>query len=220
MSAALDIVEQLRQEGKIQVLSPQFLQSVPQGQVHQQPTSSQQNFSNAVVLPRSQPGVQPAPMTNLFSVQNVKPAPQAMTITAAAIAKRNPVSHFDNITLRNYPKEQLIKDQSQCPELAPAIKHITEQATATVRPIDPVKGWVYARCGMAEGALTFSAVDGLKLVVPAASRQHLLELAHQSDGRHYAPKHMMNRLKKYRWKEMALDVDNYADNCEHCQAQA
>ena len=59
--------------------------------------------------------------------------------------------------------------------------------------------------------------DGFKLIAPKSRRKQLLELAHQSDGRHYAPRHMMNRLKKYTWRGMAMNADKHVTDCEKCQ---
>ena len=243
MSAALALVEQLRQDGTVQVLLPQQGQQfVPPGQVYQQPTSSQRNFSNvtgpqgsyanqpngtypstsanAVVLPRSQHEVQQVPMTNLYSVQNVRPMPQAMAVTSRTNAVQDSIPYSNNIALNSCPKEIFMEDQNKCPELAPGIQLLACKGTGLKRPVNHDQSWICDRCDMTNGVLTFRARDGIRWVAPKSWRKILLELAHQSEGRHYAPKHMMNRLKKYAWRDMALDVDNYADECENCRAQA
>ena len=143
-----------------------------------------------------------------------------MVVTTKANAVQDPMPHSNHIALNSCPKDQFIEDQQECPELAPGIQLLTSKETSTKRPENHDQSWIYDRCDMNNGVLAFRARDGIKWVAPKSWRNTLLELAHQSDGRHYAPKHMMNRLKKYTWRDVALDVDNYADNCGKCQAQA
>ena len=216
---------------------PQF---APYGQPYQQPNSSQwmptnQNNPqglnsnqqsgtypstsvNAVIQPRSE--VQQAPMDCIYSVQKVKRVPQSMVVTTKTNAVQDLMPHSNYIALNSCPKDQFIEDQQKCPELAPGIQLLTSKETSPKLPENHDQSWIYDRCDMTNGVLAFRARDGIKWVAPKSWRKILLELAHQSDGRHYAPKHMMNRLKKYTWRDVALDVDNYADNCGKCRAQA
>ena len=81
-----------------------------------------------------------------------------------------------------------MEDQQKCPELASGIQLLACKGTGLKRPANHDQSWIYDRCDMTNGVLTFRARDGIRWVAPKSWREILLELAHQSDGRHYAPK--------------------------------